>query len=264
MSEPRIPDLRPLTLSPLREPRRVSLAEQVTRDLTARIVGGELRPGDQLPTERALMERYGVSRTVVREAMSSLRAAGRLATQQGRGAFVLDPAAPATAYRLDPSEAGAAEDVLKLMEIRIALESEAASLAAQRRDEAGLAALARITAAFAESVADPAQSAVHDQAFHLCVAELSGNLYFGGMLGGLSPRLLPRARIDLFKDDDAARLAYLRTLQVEHANIQEAIRRADGEAARAAMRLHLSNSRERLRAALDRLAGACEGAGQLV
>lgn len=250
MSEPRT-----LDLLPLREPRRVSLAERVTRDLAARMAGGELRPGDQLPTERALMARYGVSRTVVREAMSSLRAAGRLATQQGRGAFVLDPAAQPARYRLDPSEAGEAGDVLRLMEIRIALEQEAASLAAQRRDAAGLAALERIAADFAASVADPARSTEHDQAFHLCVAALSGNPYFGTLLGGLSPRLLPRARIDLFKDDQAARLAYLRTLQVEHDNILEAIRRADAEGARAAMRLHLSNSRERLRAALDRLAG---------
>jgi len=248
-------DPQPLVLPRLREPRRVSLAEQVVRDLAARMAQGELRPGDQLPTERALMQRYGVSRTVVREAMSSLRAAGRLATQQGRGAFVLDPAAQAPTYHLHPSEAGDAEDVLKLMEIRIALESEAASLAARRRDAAGLAELQRIADAFGDSVADPARSTVHDQAFHLCVSELSGNGYFGAMLGGLSPRLLPRARIDLFKDDEVARLAYLQTLQVEHANILEAIRRADAEAARAAMRLHLSNSRERLRAALDRLGG---------
>ena len=245
----------PLNLPLLRQPRRLSLADRVTQDLAARIAQGELRPGDQLPTERALMERYGVSRTVVREAMSSLRAAGRLATQQGRGAFVLQPAAQTLSYRLDPSEAGDAEDVLKLMEVRIALESEAASLAAQRRDAAGLASLVRIAADFEASVADPGQSTVHDQAFHLCVAELSGNGHFAGLMTGLSPRLLPRARIDLFKDDEDARLAYLRTLQVEHANILEAIRRADAEGARAAMRLHLSNSRERLRAALDRLAG---------
>ncbi|MFC7554147.1 winged helix-turn-helix domain-containing protein [Pseudoroseomonas wenyumeiae] len=104
--------------APLRDPRRLSLSEQVTRDLDARITQGELRPGDRLPTERELMARYGVSRTVVREAMSSLRAAGRLATQQGRGAFVLEQPVPGTlAYRLHPSEADAAGDMLALMEI---------------------------------------------------------------------------------------------------------------------------------------------------
>jgi DNA-binding FadR family transcriptional regulator len=244
-----------LTLQPLRDRRRVSLAEQVTRDLGARIAQGDLRPGDRLPTERELMAHYGVSRTVVREAMSSLRAAGRLATQQGRGAFVLEPSPQPTAYRLDPSEAGVAGDVLSLMEIRIALEAEAASLAAQRRDEAGLARLARIAEAFENSIEDPAQSAGHDRDFHLCVAALSGNGYFGSLLGGMGSGLLPRARIDLFKEDAAAKLAYLRVLQVEHANILDAIRRADAEGARAAMRLHLTHSRERLRVALERLDG---------
>jgi DNA-binding FadR family transcriptional regulator len=249
-----MPSDRVTLISPrIQEPRRLSLAEQVTRDLTGRMARGELRPGDQLPTERELMVRYSVSRTVVREAMSSLRASGRLATQQGRGAFVLDPAAQAVSYRLDTSEISTAEDVLKLMDIRIALESEAASLAAQRRDDAGVAALARIAQDFGNSVEDPEQSAVHDQAFHLCLAGLTGNGYFATLMSGLSPLLLPRARIDLFKDDRAAKHAYLRTLQVEHANILDAIRRADAEGARAAMRLHLTNSRERLRAALDRL-----------
>lgn len=251
-----------LSLHLLRDPRRLSLSEQVTRDLDARITQGELRPGDRLPTERELMARYGVSRTVVREAMSSLRAAGRLATQQGRGAFVLEQPAPGTlAYRLHPSEADAAGDMLALMEIRIALEAEAASLAAQRRDEAGLATLTRIAEDFEASIGDPAQSAVHDREFHLCVARLSGNAYFGSLLGGLGAGLLPRARIDLFKEDAAAKLAYLRLLQVEHGNILDAVRRADAEGARAAMRLHLTLSRERLRAALDGLEGACDAPG---
>jgi GntR family transcriptional regulator, transcriptional repressor for pyruvate dehydrogenase complex len=248
-----LPEQAALILPRLRDPGRLSLAEQVTRDLLARMTQGELRPGDRLPTERELMARYGVSRTVVREAMSSLRAAGRLQTQQGRGAFVLEPAPVPVAYRLDPSEAGVAGDVLVLMEIRIALESEAASLAAQRRDEGGVAELARIALAFEQSIEDPDRSAAQDRAFHLCVAALSGNPYFGALLGGLGEGLLPRARIDLFKDDAAAKRAYLRVLQVEHGNILDAIRRADPEGARAAMRLHLTHSRERLRAALDRL-----------
>ncbi len=246
-------DRAPLATPRIQEPRRLSLTEQVTHDLLSRMNQGELRPGDQLPTERELMQRYNVSRTVVREAISSLRAAGRLATRQGRGAFVLDPASQPLAYRLEHSEIGAAEDVLKLMEIRIALESEAASLAAQRRSEEGLEALSRIGRDFEASADVPEQSAIHDQAFHLMIADLSGNAYFRTLLTGLSPHLLPRARIDLFKDDAAARGAYLRALQVEHAHILDAIRRGDAEGARGAMRLHLTNSRQRLRAALERL-----------
>ncbi len=70
---------------------RDSLTAQVLRDLSARIERGELSSGDKLPTERELMVEYRVSRTVVREAISSLRSSGRIDTQQGRGAFVLSP-----------------------------------------------------------------------------------------------------------------------------------------------------------------------------
>ncbi|PZP39127.1 MAG: FadR family transcriptional regulator, partial [Azospirillum brasilense] len=85
------------------QPRRASLAVQVCGDLSGRIEAGELRPGDKLPTEKELIARYGVSRTVIREAISSLRAAGRLSVEQGRGMFVLaSPQAPH--YRLEASQ----------------------------------------------------------------------------------------------------------------------------------------------------------------
>ena len=63
--------------------------------------------------------------------------------------------------------------------------------------------------------------------------------------------MIPRARVDLFKDDRKARLRYLERIQQEHAQMYDAIARRDAEAARAAVRLHLANSRERLRAALE-------------
>jgi DNA-binding FadR family transcriptional regulator len=88
--------------------------------------------------------------------------------------------------------------------------------------------------------------------FHLEIARATGNHYFTELYGGLAPRLVPRARLDLFKNDPDGKIAYLQRIQQEHAQIHQAIGRGDPEAARAAMRLHLTNSRERLRAALDR------------
>ena len=240
---PRLPD----------EPSRLPLTIQVSRDLQARIVRGELQPGDRLPTERELMARYGVSRTVVREAISSLRAGGQIETQQGRGAFVLAPPSPAP--RLDAADIRPLEDVVKLVEIRIALESEAAALAAQRRSPAQLAELDSISAAFGASLEEPDRSTTHDQDFHLCVARMSGNSYFADLLSGLSPNLLPRARVDLTRGDRRASTDYLRRLLLEHAQVRDAIARGDADEARAAMRMHLSNSRERLRRALDTVRG---------
>jgi GntR family transcriptional repressor for pyruvate dehydrogenase complex len=233
--------------------QRLSLAEQVTRDLTARLATGELRPGDQLPTERELVDHYKVSRTVVREAISSLRAAGRLVTRQGRGAFVLEPPPEAPGYRLNPAEIGTAQDMLRVMEVRIAIEAEAAYLAADRRQDGQVAELVALHDAFGAAAGDAEGSAGRDEEFHLRIAHLTGNGYFASLLAGLAPRLLPRARLDLFRADGAARLAYHRRLQLEHGNILDAVARGDAEAARAAMRLHLTNSRERLRAALRQL-----------
>lgn len=229
---------------------RVPLPVQVARDLRERIERGELRPGDQLPTERELMARYGVSRTVVREAVSSLRASGQLSTQQGRGAFLLSSADPSPA-RLNASEIGPLKDLVRLMEVRIALESEAASLAAQRRTPAQIGELSAITAELERSVESPESSTAHDQAFHLCIARMSGNDYFAELLSKLSPNLLPRARVDLFKGDLAAMVAYHRRLHLEHGRIHDAVTRGDAETARAAMRLHLMDSKERLRAVLE-------------
>ena len=75
-------------------------------------------------------------------------------------------------------------------------------------------------------------------------------------LENVIPRMIPRARMDLFKDDRRARVRYLELIQLEHEQIYQAIARRDAEAARAAVRLHLTNSRERLRVALDSIAAA--------
>jgi DNA-binding FadR family transcriptional regulator len=246
-----MPDqVRGLLRRSIGRPQRDSLTTQVLRDLAARIERAELKPGDQLPTERELMVTYGVSRTVVREAISSLRASGRIDTQQGRGAFVLEPEG-SFRFRIDASDLGTVRDVLQVMEVRIALESEAAALAAQRRTPEQLAEISAALDRLDASIEVPERSVAEDVAFHLSIARATGNAYFTELFSRLAPLLVPRARLDLFKDDRAGWVEYLRRIQPEHAQLHQAIARGDSEAARAAMRLHLTNSRERLRTALD-------------
>jgi DNA-binding FadR family transcriptional regulator len=229
---------------------RDSLTAQVLRHLSARIERGDLAPGDKLPTERELMIVYRVSRTVVREAISSLRSSGRIDTQQGRGAFVLSPPF-AISYAMDASDLAKVGDVLKIIDLRIGLESEAASLAAQRHTTAQLgdirAALDKLEAGIkaAETAVTP------DFQFHLEIIRATGNPYYIDLFTQLGPSLIPRARVDLFKNDRKAKVRYLELIQLEHAQMYHTIARRDAEAARAAVRLHLANSRERLRAALE-------------
>jgi len=229
---------------------RDSLTAQVLRDLTARIERGELKPGGRLPTERELMAAYRVSRTVVREAISSLRASGRIETQQGRGAFVRSPPV-SFRYALDASDLAKLGDVLHIMDLRIGLESEAASLAANRHSAAQLndihAALRRLET----DITSADTSVASDVQFHLEIIRATGNAYFIDLFKQLAPLMIPRARVDLFKHDRKAKVQYLQLIQQEHAQIYQAIARRDAEAARAAVRLHLANSRERLRATLE-------------
>ena len=120
--------------------QRETLTSQLVKALTERVRSGELKPGDRLPTEQELIEEFKVSRTVVREAISSLKAAGLVATQQGVGAFVLQ-AESSPPFRLDNANLNLLKDVIAVLELRIGIESDAAALAAQRRTPAHLAAM---------------------------------------------------------------------------------------------------------------------------
>ncbi|HEY1385480.1 MAG TPA: FadR/GntR family transcriptional regulator [Dongiaceae bacterium] len=229
--------------------QRETLTSQLVKALTERIRAGALKPGDRLPTEQELIEEFKVSRTVVREAISSLKAAGLVATQQGVGAFVLQ-AESSPPFRIDGANLSLLKDVISVLELRIGIESDAAALAAQRRTQAHLDAmrnaLDRMTAAI-----DAEEDAVApDFDFHRTIAEATGNRHFTHLFSYLGALLIPRARLQTFRYFAADRKEYLRRVNREHEDIYQAIRRQDADAARSAMRLHLSNSRERLRLAM--------------
>ena len=224
-----------------------NLAQGVVEAFTSSIQAGTLKPGEKLPTESVIMEMHGVSRTVVREAISHLQASGMVQTRHGIGTFVLEPQ-PTNIFSSDTIRT--IGDVLSILELRISLETEAAWLAATRRSEEQVqqmdAALKRIVAA--QNRPGAVES---DKAFHLLIAQATGNRYFVDILSDLGNTIIPRARLDsaqLTHDDP---VAYQERVNREHDDIYHAILRKDAEAARAAMRTHLSNSRERLRRAQD-------------
>jgi GntR family transcriptional regulator, transcriptional repressor for pyruvate dehydrogenase complex len=234
-----------------RPPREAgSLPAAVTRALAARIDAAELRPGDRLPTERKLMEAYGVSRTVVREAISSLRAEGLVVTRQGKGAFVTRDGAR-SAFRITEADVVTLQDVVRVMEVRIGLEAETAALAALRRTAAQIDQMRSTLAELEASVEASDKSVEADLRFHVLIAEATGNGYFADLLRQLGPLLIPRARVDTFRHDTAGRSAYLRRVNQEHEQILQAIAAGDADGARAAMRVHLVNGRERIRTAFE-------------
>ncbi|MYM38958.1 FadR/GntR family transcriptional regulator [Duganella qianjiadongensis] len=238
-----------LPAAPVKKHR--NLAQGVVAAITGSIQAGTLKPGEKLPTESVIMELHGVSRTVVREAISHLQAAGLVQTRHGIGTFVLEP--PAASLRISSDTIRTIADVLAILELRISLETEAAWLAATRRSEAQVAEMGAVLKRIQESQSRPG-SVESDVAFHLLIAQATGNRYFVDILSDLGHTIIPRARVDsaqLAHDDPNV---YLERLNREHEDIYNAIARKDAEAARAAMRTHLSNSRERLRRAQEGIA----------
>ncbi|RIX49741.1 MAG: FadR family transcriptional regulator [Rhodocyclales bacterium GT-UBC] len=230
--------------------RSRSLGEEVMNDLRGKIEQGIFQPGDQLPTEPVLMAEQGVSRTVIREAISRLQAAGLVETRHGIGTFVLTP--PPKASASDFLMVETIRDVLAMLELRISLETEAAGLAALRRSDDQLAAMRQALGLFEEYI-ERGESAVDaDFNFHLQIALATGNKYFEDFYRHLGTTTIPRARLDTAQFAEDKGQKYLQQTNLEHRAILDAIARQDPESARAGMRMHLSNSRERLRRASER------------
>ena len=225
------------------------LAHGLVDDLGEKIRSQQLKPGDKLPTESAIMQAYGVSRTVVREALSKLQAGGLVETHHGIGTFVLQPRA-AGMFRLDPSDIATSVDVLAVLELRISLETESAGLAATRRTDEQLAAMREALDDFERNVAVAGDTVAPDFRFHLQIAQATGNPYFADIMSHLGTTIIPRTRITAIRNHDR-RGEYLSRVNREHEEIYAAIARRDPESARAAMRVHLTNSRERLRIAQE-------------
>lgn len=271
------------SLTSLAAPRRArNLAGLVVDYVKERVEANILKPGDKLPTESQLMLALGVSRTVVREAISRLQAGAVIETRHGIGSFVLSPRHDA--FDIDMVPATTLRDVLSVLELRISLETECAGLAAQRATAEDVArmqtALEAIEASHdavndsgsgskqrtpgthalldTDDTVDDAgiakrrdRSVSADLQFHLSIARATGNRYFVDILTQMGSALIPRNRIDSAGIAHADPKAYVALVNVEHKSILDAIRRGDADGARAAMRLHLSNSRERVRQASE-------------
>lgn len=238
----------PLSAPPPRPRRQRGLVPEIVDTLAADMREGGLQPGDKLPTESELMARFEVSRTVVREAISRLQASGLVETRHGIGTFVMAPPEQSN-FRIAPEDFATVADVISLLELRISLESEAAGLAAQRRDEGHLENMAQALAAFQVSIEEASDAVPSDFQFHMEVARATGNRHFADLMTYLGTMIIPRTRLNTASSEPEGRLSYLRRVHGEHQNIYQAIHRRDADAARKAMRTHLSNSRERLRRA---------------
>ena len=221
------------------------LVTEVVDSLAGSIREGQLQPGTKLPTEAEIMGHFGVSRTVVREAISKLQASALVETRHGIGTFVLAPQDPAN-FKIAAEDFTTISDVISVLELRISLETEAAGLAALRRTPDNLLAMRTALDAFKESIQQDSDAVPPDFQFHMEVAHSTGNRHFADLMTYLGTMIIPRTRINTTLNAPEGRLKYLQRVNNEHERIYLAIHQQDMEAARSAMREHLSNSQERL------------------
>jgi GntR family transcriptional repressor for pyruvate dehydrogenase complex len=223
-----------------------NLAERVLERLGGDIRSGRLAPGARLPTEQMLVSTMRVSRTVVREAVAALRADGLVVTRRGSGAYVVDNPA-ASPFRIAAPQRGTLDTVLDVMELRLAVEVEAAALAAERASRRQVAAIRAALRDIDRALRAGEGAVAQDFAFHRAIAEATGNDQFPRFLGFLGSHVIPRQSVRLAADTPASRRAYLERLQHEHARILTGISDGDPAEARRAMREHLTRSLERYR-----------------
>ena len=224
-----------------------TLSQRVVSGLKDKILAGDLPPGAKLPSEAALLEEYAVSRTVVREAVTRLRAEGLIETQQGRGSFVLAVPEPSS-FTVESSAIRSQRDVLAMMDFRLGIESEAAAIAAAHRNGDDEAAINEALVSFTGAGHEGAVQA--DFAFHLAIARATHNRFYIELLDSLGPMmiLLPRTRLgSAYSMTDAT---HVERVQREHDNVAAAVLAGDADTARSAMRVHLGNTRRRVGADL--------------
>jgi DNA-binding FadR family transcriptional regulator len=224
--------------------RSHNLAHELVAALTQSILLGQIKPGQKLPAENAIVREHGVSRTVVREAISKLQASGLVETRHGIGTFVLERL-PEQGLRLNVDTA---MSVRSILELRMGLETQAAALAAKRRSPKQLAQMRKALDDYQRLLANNDSCVEEDKRFHLLIAEATGNTCFTEIMQHLGNSMIPRTRVNAAERGgvDLARLGHLANL--EHEAILNAIKKQDPDAARAAMWIHLTNSRDRFSA----------------
>ncbi len=180
-------------LAPLKPQR--NRTTEVSERIAALITSGRLQPGERLPTEAELMDAMGVSRTVVREAVAALKADGLIVTRQGAGAFVASDAARMP-FRIDPDSLSSIDDVIAVMELRLAIEVEAAALAAERASPSAVKSIDKALTAIDRAIAAGESAVAEDFAFHQAIAKATGNTHFISFLTFLGVHVIPRQRHD--------------------------------------------------------------------
>jgi GntR family transcriptional repressor for pyruvate dehydrogenase complex len=216
--------------------REARLSDKVTAAILDTIASNQLKPGDLLPPERELGRQFGVSRTVIREAVRALAAKGLLEVRSGSGVRIVAVDGGTVSESMRHFVHGSRLDYGKVDEVRHMLEVAAAGLAAERATEADIAAMDASIDAFENECSDLEKSVGHDLAFHRAIATATHNELFLVLHDSMGEMLLEVRRRNLSKGRDERRLVV-----DMHRRIRDGIAGHDPAAARQAMLDHLGH-----------------------
>lgn len=211
------------------------LYQEIVEQIQQQILSGALKPGDQIPAERDLADRFGVSRTAVREAIKSLTEKGLIEVFVGRGTFVTSLSADRVVESITLLLRNERRNVASLQEARELLEVPTARLAAQRRTDAHVARLRALAAEMEEEGSLSPRLVDGDTEFHVELARAAGNPVLV-LMSQTIVALLRADRLDRDDFDDALSVAF-----ASHREIVDAVADGDGERAAQAMTEHLAH-----------------------
>lgn len=218
-----------------------SLPDEVAKLLRKSIESGSIEAGKRLPTQQELAETYGVSRPVIREAVSILKSDGLVISQQGSGHFVNTQGA--SVFRLEPSFEDK-EDFSDLFQFLMSVEVAATEQAAIRRSPSDLETIRQYLDGLETAIRENRNGAEEDMKFHRAILQATHNAYFISFGEFLETRV--RNLIRTARENTARSQDMVKRVQHEHEAIFKAIAAKDAGGARAAASYHLDNAAQRL------------------
>jgi GntR family transcriptional repressor for pyruvate dehydrogenase complex len=239
--------------------RQGSATDVVIGHVEALIFDGVLQPGDQLPSESDLAEELGISRLTVREGIRTFQARGLVNINHGRRATLAHPNAAPLKDFFSASVRRDASGLLELLEVRMAVEVHAASLAAVHATQSDLAALELALAYMSNSASDVELFNDADVRFHAALARASGNKTLGLIVEGMEEPL--RAGRMASISGHCATHQDLQDLIAQHATIYSSVAARNSRGAAAAMARHLTETRKDLSASFKARFNAPGSAG---
>lgn len=214
------------------------LSNTIVQALEQEIMNKKLTPGERLPSEEKLCNRFDASRTVIREAIQQLRGRGLIRTLKGSGSYIADPSLETLAGAVETYSVLTNEDsYLELMDFRIILETECARLAAIHAGEKVIETMEKSIAEMEAGRGDRKRFCQADIAFHLAIAEGSKHNLFATVLSALEKRSIEYATLNRGNDE------WYQSVITTHQNIFDAVSEGNADKAASAMKQHLILSR---------------------